>query len=273
MNQNNQLAIIMSVYKGDTKEYVEQAINSLRNQSYQGFDIYLCIDGSIAPDLDTYLQDLEDNNLHIYRNQQNLGLAKSMNILLNDILPNPQYKFIARTDADDINIETRLEKQIDYLKEHPDIDCLGTGAIEITASGEEYFKKLMPQTHEDCFVFFKKRDCMIHPTVMFRREYFAKAGLYPEDTYFGEDTIMWAKGFAAGCKFANIPEYLYFFRLNEHFFERRRGWKHAKSILQLRHRVNKMLHYGLNAELFALLYALAKMMPTSILNIIYKIAR
>ena len=36
---------------------------------------------------------------------------------------------------------------------------------------------------------------MIHPTVMFRRSYFEKAGLYPEDTYFGEDTMMWAKRF------------------------------------------------------------------------------
>ena len=67
----------------------------------------------------------------------------------------------------------------------------------------------MPITHEECLELFKKRDCMIHPTVMFRRSYFEKAGLYPEDTYFGEDTMMWAKGFKSGCKFANVPEYLF----------------------------------------------------------------
>lgn len=71
----------------------------------------------------------------------------------------------------------------------------------------------MPITHEECLELFKKRDCMIHPTVMFRRSYFEKAGLYPEDTYFGEDTMMWAKGFKSGCKFANVPEYLFKFRL------------------------------------------------------------
>lgn len=59
---------------------------------------------------------------------------------------------------------------------------------------------------------------MIHPTVMFRRSYFEKAGLYPEDTYFGEDTKMWAKGFKAECKFANLPEYLLKFRLDSDFF-------------------------------------------------------
>lgn len=45
---------------------------------------------------------------------------------------------------------------------------------------------------------------MIHPTVMFRRSYFEKAGLYPEDTYFGEDTMMWAKGFKVDV---NLPMY------------------------------------------------------------------
>lgn len=131
----------------------------------------------------------------------------------------------------------------------------------------------MPITHEECLELFKKRDCMIHPTVMFRRSYFEKAGLYPEDTYFGEDTMMWAKGFKSGCKFANVPEYLFKFRLDSNFFERRRGWKHAKSIYTLRHRVNRMLGFGWKEDCYALLYAMVKLMPKSILDIIYKTVR
>ena len=145
--------------------------------------------------------------------------------------------------------------------------------IEIKADGEEYFKKQMPVTHEECLEFFKKRDCMIHPTVMFRRNYFDKVKFYPEDTYFGEDTMMWAEGFAAGCRFANLPEYLLKFRLDENFFERRRGWKHATSIISLRRRVNKLLGFGFKEDCYAYMYGLAKLMPKSILNIIYKVAR
>ena len=48
--------------------------------------------------------------------------------------------------------------------------------IEIDDDGKEYFRKKMPITHEECLELFKKRDCMIHPTVMFRRSYFEKAG-------------------------------------------------------------------------------------------------
>ena len=63
--------------------------------------------------------------------------------------------------------------------------------------------------------------------------------MYSLDTYFGEDTMMWAQGFVAGCVFANVPEYLFRFRLDDNFFKRRRGWKHAKGIFTLRHKVNK----------------------------------
>ena len=153
------------------------------------------------------------------------------------------------------------------------MECLGTWAIEINNNGEEYYRKQMPETHEECNNLFRKRDCMIHPTVMYRRYYIEKAGLYALDTYFGEDTMMWAQGFKAGCLFANVPEYLLQFRLDDKFFERRRGWKHAKGIFTLRRRVNKMLHYGVVADFWAFAYAAAKMMPKFILNIIYKTAR
>ena len=139
--------------------------------------------------------------------------------------------------------------------------------------GSEYYRKQMPESHDGCKQLFHKRDCMIHPTVMYRRSYIEKAGFYSLDTYFGEDTMMWAQGFAAGCVFANVPEYLFRFRLDNNFFKRRRGWKHAKAIFMLRHKVNKMLHFGLMADVWALAYAVAKMMPTCILNIIYKTAR
>lgn len=266
------IAIIISLYKNDTIEFVSKAIESILLQSYKSFDLYIQFDGKIRNDIDVYLSKISSDHLFIFKRSDNKGLAYSLNELLNIILPKG-YQYIARMDADDISMPNRLEKQITFMERHPEIDCVGTWAIEIDSKGHEYFRKQMPITHDDCLELFKKRDCMIHPTVMFRHSYFEKVGLYPEDTYFGEDTMMWAKGFKAGCKFANLPEYLFKFRLDDRFFERRRGWKHAHSILSLRFKVNKMLGFGLKAYVFALLYACAKMMPKSILNIIYKTTR
>ncbi len=262
----------MSVYRNDRLSFVKAAVESILNQSVQEFDFYILLDGPIHDEVRSYLTSLSDGRINILDRTINKGLAVSLNELLTTVL-SKDYEFIARMDADDISLPQRFERQIQFLKKYHDIDCVGTWAIEINADGSEYFRKQMPETHQGCLNLFRKRDCLIHPTVMFRRSYFDKAGLYPEDTYFGEDTMMWAQGFANNCKFSNIPEYLFKFRLDNEFFNRRRGWKHAKSIYTLRRRVNKMLGFGYKENISALLYAIAKLMPESILNCIYRIAR
>lgn len=262
----------MSIYKNDRLRFVREAIESILTQSYHDFDFYIIYDGPIKENIQNYLYSIGDNRIKIIERNENKGLACSLNDLLQIVLKN-DYQFIARMDADDISLPNRFSTQITYLKEHPDIDCIGTWAIEINSNGTEYFKKQMPEKHADCLELFKKRDCLIHPTVMFRKTYFEKAGLYPEDTYFGEDTMMWANGFSNGCQFGNIPEFLFKFRIDNNFFKRRRGWKHAKSIWSLRKKVNGMLGFGYKEDMYALMYALAKMMPTRILNLIYQKAR
>lgn len=268
----NSVAVIMSLYKNDRLEYVKLAVDSILHQTYSAFDFYIQFDGNVSEDVDSFISNLSDERVKVYRRADNKGLAHSLNDLL-QIVMSKGYEFIARMDADDFSELNRFERQILYLEKHRQVECLGTWAVEIMSDGSEYYRKQMPETHDECKRLFRKRDCMIHPTVMFRRSYIEKAGLYSLDTYFGEDTMMWAQGFAAGCTFANVPEYLFRFRLDDKFFMRRRGWKHAVNIFLLRHRVNKMLHYGLSADLWALAYAVVKMMPTSILNVLYKTAR
>ena len=269
---DKRIAVIMSLYKNDVVDYVKLAVESILNQTYKELDFFIQYDGPIRPEVDEYLTGLKDERVKIQRRAENKGLAQSLNDLLAIVMP-MGYEYIARMDADDISEVNRFEKQMAYFEAHPEMECLGTWAIEIKSDGSEFYRKQMPETHEGCWKQFMIRDCMIHPTVMFRKSYIEKAGMYSLDTYFGEDTMMWAQGFAKGCKFSNIPEYLFKFRLDDNFFNRRRGWKHAKGILTLRWRVNKMLNYPLKAYLYTIAYAGAKMMPTKVLNLIYKKAR
>lgn len=263
----------MSVYHGDDLCCFKQSLNSLLKQSYEDYILCIIFDGPISLNIEKFITNLKDKRLRIIRRSNNKGLAKSLNELLNIVLIEDDCDYIARMDADDISLPLRFEKQIKFLEINEDIDCVGTWAIEIQEDGAEYFRKKMPVSHEECLNLFRKRDCLIHPSVMFRKSYFEKAGLYPEDTYFGEDTIMWAQGFASGCRFANIPEYLFKFRLDADFFNRRRGIKHAQSILSLRKRVSKMLGFGLKEDIYSYFYALVKLMPVRVLNIVYKLFR
>lgn len=261
-------SLLMSVYKKDKADELRQSLESVMTSSVLPSEFILVEDGKLTNELEETIKEYNDKYdfIKIIEIPENKGLAHALNVGLKYCSSN----YIARMDSDDISLPMRFERQLTFMEEHPDVDCVGTWAIEIKSDGSEFFRKQMPVTHEECRNFFMKRDCMIHPTVMFRRSYIEKAGFYAEDTYFGEDTMMWAQGFANGCKLSNIPEYLFKFRLNDDFFNRRRGLKHAIGILKLRWRVNRILNYPLKSYLYAVAYAIAKMMPTKILNLIYK---
>jgi hypothetical protein len=84
--------------------------------------------------------------------------------------------------------------------------------------------------------FMSRRDPFIHPTVMFRRSFFERCGFYNEAPGYSylEDTELWSRAILAGCQGANIPEYLFDFRVNPGFVGRRRGLRFVFNELFLR---------------------------------------
>jgi len=265
------ISVILSVYYKERPEYLKLSVQSIFNQTLKPNEVILVEDGPLTKELLSTIDDLVSiyNEIVVIKLEQNSGLAHALNIALEKC----KSDYIARMDTDDISNPNRFEKQVRFLNDNPQIDCVGSWAVEITADGSEFFKKQMPLSHDECKKFFIKRNPMIHPTVMFRRRFFEKAGNYPEDTYQEEDTMLWANGFANGCRFANIPEYLYEFRIDDSFFHRRKGFRFAKDTFFIRHKIRKMLHYPFIADVYAFLFAVSKMMPGPILKLIYKIAR
>ena len=261
------VSIIASVYDGVKAKYLEKALLSIASQSYSNIELILVLDGVKRNDLLSIIKQYQSKiKMKIIKQFQRCGLAKAMNIGLKYV----EGEFICRMDMDDISHPLRIEKQVEFLTKHPNIDVVGAWAIEIDENDVEVFRKRMPISHEECYKFFVKRDPLIHPTAMFRKNFFKKAGLYPEDTYLAEDTMLWANAFAAGCKFANIPEYLYYFRIDKDFYKRRRGLKAAWDIFRCRIKVNKKLKYPLISYIYALLYGLIRLTPSFMLALAYK---
>lgn len=269
------LAVIMSIYKNDTKEYVSLAVESLLKQTFSIFDLYIQYDGEINKDIDFYLTSLNDNRLHIFKRLDNKGLAHSLNDLLYIVIPKG-YEFIARMDADDICMLDRFEKQINYLIKHQDIDCLGGAITVINQNGKSKKKTIAyPCDPINTKKFFKKRNPLAHPTVMMRRSFFDKIGEYYSTEYErNEDTMLWYKGFLNGAKIANLPDVILMFRMtNAMFKQRRNGKAFAKSQLKMRKMINKNLQYGLSAQIYAYSFYLLMILPSWLIKIAYKILR
>ncbi|MDE6445714.1 MAG: glycosyltransferase [Alistipes sp.] len=217
------MAVIMSLYASDRAEFVKEAVDSILNQSYDRFDFYIICDGPVKKEVDEYVGSLADDRLHVLKRDRNLGLARSLNELLQVVLPEG-YSYIARMDADDVCFADRFQRQIEFMDAHPQIDICGGFIEEMTENGTPMAVVKYPLTHDGMKAFFGRRNPLAHITVLFRRSYFAKAGLYPTDTNKDEDTMFWLKGFLSGCVFANVDAPLAHVRVNDDFYCRRNGF-------------------------------------------------
>lgn len=271
----NDLAVIMSLYKNDRLEFVKLAVESILGQTYMNFDFYIQYDGPIRPEVDGYLSDLTDERVKIQRRVENKGLAWSLNELLAVVMPQG-YEYIARMDADDISLPDRFDKQLEYLKSHQEVDMVGGAINEIDENGENRGKVIKyPCSTEDCRSFFSKRNPVAHPTVMFRRSFFEKAGWeYPTDFMRNEDTRLWHEGYKHGCVIANLPDVLLHFRMTDAMFtQRRNGKAFAKSQLQLRKIINRDLKFGFIANVYAYAMYLLMISPSWLLKFAYRVLR
>ncbi|MFV0186645.1 glycosyltransferase [Empedobacter falsenii] len=179
------VSVVLPVYNGEL--YLKDAISSILNQTFNDFEFIIINDGSTDNSLNI-INSFDDNRI-VLIDQQNQGLAKS----LNNGLKKAKGKYIARMDADDIALPNRFERQIQYLKENPNIKLLGTAidmidkdgniiATDVPYTGDAFLKKFLKKVGNP----FK------HPTVIFDREIALKVGGYNENIgkYF-EDYFLW----------------------------------------------------------------------------------
>lgn len=274
MNKNR-LAVIMSLYKNDSVDYVNQSVNSILKQSFKDFNFYIQFDGIVNQDVDDYINSINDDRLIIRKRSVNKGLAISLNELLNEVLP-LGYEYIARMDSDDIALLDRFQKQIDYLDQHKEVDILGGAINEIDELGNNRNKIInYPLSHEECRSFFAKRNPIVHPAVMFRKSFFTKTGcLYPTEYDRNEDTALWMEGFKHGAIMANMPDVILNLRITQALFKhRRRGRDFAGSQLKLRKKINKELDYGMISYICAYAMYILMISPPCLIKLAYKVLR
>lgn len=199
MQNFHKLTVLLPVYN-PKPEWLSLSISSILNQTYKSFSLVIIDDGSNEQTqnlLETFKR--RDDRIYIIRNPKNLGLIKSLNIGLKST----SSEFIARMDADDWCYPERLELQLGYLENHPEISVLATNAIWMDTR-KQIFKEQITQ-HEDIVATLPFYCCIVHPSVMFRRQEIIDIGGYPE-VYGAEDYALWAKiCYVTNLKMAILP--------------------------------------------------------------------
>lgn len=201
------ISVIMSVHN-TKEEYLRPAIESILNQTYSNFE-FIIIDDNSDSRTKNILKSYQDERIIIHTNSQNLGLTKSLNIGINL----SRGKYIARMDSDDISLKTRLEEQLKYMEEHPDVVLLGSFTRPINT------KKVNRQHWTDNQDILKIRLLfynigIAHPTAFFRRDFLLNNNIKYDETYpKSQDYAMWVNVIKYG-KIAVLPKALLEYRIH-----------------------------------------------------------
>ncbi len=199
------VAVIMAV--NNCAGWLPLAIQSVIEQSYTDFELVIVDDGSTDNTHDI-LQAFarHDKRIRIIT-KQNTGLGDSLNTAINST----SATYIARMDGDDICHLDRLQKQVAFLDQHPEIDVLGTNAVLIDGSGAAFGTLMTDAVHEDLSTRIWSRNPFIHPTVMMRRHVMETTGGYDRTLMRGQDLDLWLRC-RATFRFHNLQEPLLYYR-------------------------------------------------------------
>ncbi len=259
---NKKLCVIMSLYKNDKLEYIKLAIDSILKQSFKEYDFYIQIDGPIKEDCSDYLHTIEDKRLLLYSRDHNLGLTKSLNELLNIVLP-LNYDYIARMDADDISHQDRFQKQVEFMDSNTSYELVGSSATLIDANSKNIGEKnVRPEVHHKNLL----RKCdIIHPSVLTRSSLFLKVGLYDEQYPKSQDYELWLRASLFGIKMFNLSEKLLKFRYEPDTIIRRKNEQKYNILIKRKYNSGVSHYFLILPNVFIMV------MPNNILKVLLKI--
>ncbi|MGD0738646.1 MAG: glycosyltransferase [Terracidiphilus sp.] len=203
------VSIVLPVYNEEA--HVAAAIEQLRRQTFEDFEIILVNDGSQDRTAEI-ARGIDEPRLKVV-DIEHSGLASALNAgIRRSCAP-----LIARQDADDDCVVNRLEIQLGFLSKRPEVGVLGSWASiteelsgQITQFrppvGDREIKKELPW-----------RNPMVHSSVVMRRSIVETVGFYRCDTIW-EDYDLWLR-LRDRTVFANIDQPLVerLVRRNSHF--------------------------------------------------------
>ncbi|TGA73344.1 glycosyltransferase [Aliivibrio fischeri] len=268
------VAVAMSVYKSDKLSYLIEAINSILEQEYEVFHIYIEVDGAISSDVKSYLNSLNPETATITYHRENKGLATRLNQAIDKIIQSGQFSYIARMDSDDISDSSRFREQVDFLSKNQDVYVLGTDIIEIDNDNNPIYYKHMESDSDKIKYNIIKKCPVNHPSVMFRVDLFDNFKLRYQDNLMNtQDYYLWVDVINKGLKISNLNIPLLKFRIDENFHNRR-GFKKAINEFNSRiYAMNKLSIFSFSNILHTILLLSLRLSPEPIKKFAYRYMR
>ena len=178
------IAVIIPAY--NQSQYLGQAIQSVLEQTFQDWEAIVVDDGS-SDETRSVALSYPDARLH-YVYQENRGLSAARNTGIR----NTTAPYLSFLDSDDMFLPEKLAILLDALEAKPAVGLVAGQAIPIDEHGKQVGKIMdtpIPQDSEQLLL----GNPLHVGSVLLRRNWQEKAGLFDESLRSYEDWDMWLR--------------------------------------------------------------------------------
>lgn len=201
LNVSPLVSIVMPAYNMAT--FLLECIPSILEQDYGNFELIIVDDGSTDQTAEV-VHSFPDNRIVYVRREHDYMASMNAGVRL------AKGKYIIRMDADDLMLQGRIRKQVEYMEAHPEVDVCGSGMKNF---GKDDSSLYGLTEHTSIISSLLLYNTMAHPTIIMRKEsvehYIAKHGvLYDKEYVYAEDYRLWTCMAMEGFRFDNIKDML-----------------------------------------------------------------
>lgn len=212
------ISVVLPVHRGVAVEHLRLALDSVFAQTLPATQVVVVEDGPLDAAHLALLSMLELQHPCIVRvvlaTNQGAGVANQAG------LEAATGRWIAKADADDVNVAHRFAVQLAYCRENG-LDLCGAAMREFEGDLDgEWSVRIPPLTAGAIAARMRSNNPFNHPTVFFRRTAARDAGGYPP-MRFMQDYVLFARMAAAGARMGNLAEPLVHFRAGVEMHRRR----------------------------------------------------
>ena len=199
MMDDKLVSVIMSVY--NSKDSISNSVESILNQTYEKIEFLIMDDNSNDGTFDILKEyEKKDKRIKLSRNRKNIGLTKSLNILLNKA----EGGLIARQDADDVSLLSRFDEQINFITMKRLDGTTSRSLSKQTGKKVPKFSLYLPTK-----LIIKYKNPFIHGTLMVKKSAVIDVGMYDENIIYAQDYKLFIELLKKNYKIKILKKKLY----------------------------------------------------------------
>ena len=225
MTENNPIiSIIVNCYNG--AEYLEETLQSAKNQSFQDFEVIFW-DNHSSDRSKSIFNGIKDKRFSYYLSPAHTKLYKARNLALEKA----NGKYICFLDTDDMMSKDRLKKQIHIFQNYPDIGVVYSNQIifnNYTKKKFNFINKFNAQITESEKILQRNGATILNSLI--KKEELIKLGKIFDDKYNIVGDLDLFFRLSKICKFKYLDESLVTYRLHKNNYSKK---NRGEEILEL----------------------------------------